>query len=69
MPSSRLPVQAQIRLYTSDDQKETNRPTEPVATSSTDKSTAGTPGNARLFLMLTNFMDEMEKWTQIASAA
>ncbi|XP_073464612.1 proton-coupled zinc antiporter SLC30A9, mitochondrial isoform X2 [Aquarana catesbeiana] len=41
MPSSRLPVQAQIRLYTSDDQKETNRPTEPSATSSTDKFTAG----------------------------
>lgn len=44
MPSNRLPVQAQIRLYTSDNQKETSRPTEPSATRSTDKSAAGTPG-------------------------
>ncbi|XP_018420041.1 PREDICTED: zinc transporter 9 isoform X2 [Nanorana parkeri] len=41
MPSSRLPVQAQIRLYTSNDQKETNKPTEPGAGSSADKSAAG----------------------------
>ncbi|KAM5193207.1 proton-coupled zinc antiporter SLC30A9, mitochondrial isoform 2-T2 [Mantella aurantiaca] len=41
MPSSRLPVQAQIRLYSSNDQKEPNRPTEAGAASSTDKSTAG----------------------------
>ncbi|CAN2388487.1 cellular zinc ion homeostasis [Pristimantis euphronides] len=40
MPTSRLPVQAQIRLY-SNDPKEGGGPTEASAKSSTDKSSAG----------------------------
>ncbi|KAG8591765.1 hypothetical protein GDO81_000296 [Engystomops pustulosus] len=41
MPSSRLPVQAQIRLYSSNEPKEGSGPTELNATSSTEKPTAG----------------------------
>ncbi|KAG8591764.1 hypothetical protein GDO81_000296 [Engystomops pustulosus] len=40
MPSSRLPVQAQIRLYSSNEPKEGSGPTELNATSSTEKPTA-----------------------------
>lgn len=41
MSSSRLPVQAQIRLYSSNEPKEGGGPTGASPTSSTDKSTAG----------------------------
>ncbi|XP_040274862.1 zinc transporter 9 isoform X2 [Bufo bufo] len=41
MPSSRLPVQAQIRLYSSNEPREGGGPTEPSATGATDKSPAG----------------------------
>ncbi|KAE8629474.1 hypothetical protein XENTR_v10000496 [Xenopus tropicalis] len=41
LPSSYLPIQAQIRLYSSGDQKEDHGPKGPSAASSQEKSTAG----------------------------
>ncbi|XP_073439523.1 proton-coupled zinc antiporter SLC30A9, mitochondrial isoform X2 [Dendrobates tinctorius] len=41
MPSSRLPVQAQIRLYSNEPKEGSGGPSEASATRSTDKSTAG----------------------------